>query len=206
MRYIRSQKKKGIYIGINIPTERQLRKEGIKGQELSKLTRQLKHVKPEVLQTEYRQADFDPETGEIYGVDIPTPPPSPVPQNEDTFSTPPSYLGTDNIWTNTIINGWKSELSRFTNSDLYDSLLNFMNKLISDNGADAVAQAIMDAGEAGIYLTWEVAYKQDASEAYMLELLDYLPEAGDFYKDEMQSYARYVLSNFEDVEDWEEPE
>lgn len=47
--YIRRLRKKGLQLDLYFPTERELRKEGIKGTELAKLTRQLKTYTPKVL-------------------------------------------------------------------------------------------------------------------------------------------------------------
>lgn len=207
MSYIRSQKKKGIFIGINIPTEKQLRKQGIKGTELTKRTNQIKKLTLKTLKAEHTQATFDPDTGEIfedYTAPQQSEPTSPT--NEPDFTPPPSTLGSDNMWVSTIIGGWYTELERFTQGEYYSFLKSFMDKLIADNGESDVAHALIDAGNDGIFLTWEVSYKEEAYQSYCDAILDYLPEAGDFYKDALRDLVREHTEDFETAEDWEEPE
>lgn len=205
MSYIRSQRKKGTYIGINIPTEKQLRKQGIKGTELSKRTAELKKITPQKLKTEYKQAEFDLETGEILE-DYTQPHQTQFETNDRDFTPPPSTIGSDNLWVTTIIGGWYTELERFTQGEYYTFLKSFMNKLIADNGEEDVAQALIDAGNDGVFLTWEVSYKEEAYQSYCDSILDYLPQAGDFYKDSMRDFAREHSEDFESAEFWEEPE
>lgn len=206
LRYIREQKKKGTFIGVQIPTEKQLRKQGIKGAELTKRTRELKRLTPKTLKEEHTQAKFDIETGEILEDYTTKPEPQYIPSNEPDFAPPPSTIGSDSLWTSTIIGGWFSELERFIQGEYYDFLKSFMKRLISDNGEEDVAQALIDAGNDGVFLTWEVAYKEDSYQAYIDALLDYLPEAGDFYKDNMREWAAQNSDLFESQETWEEPE
>lgn len=207
MSYIRSQRKKGVYIGINIPTEKQLRKQGVKGTELTKRTAELKKITPKTLKTEHIQAKFDPETGEILeDYTHPKQTISPITTNEPDFAPPPSTIGSDNLWITTIIGGWYTELERFTQGEYYTFLKSFMDKLIADNGEEDVAQALIEAGTDGVFLTWEVSYKEEAYQSYCDSILDYLPESGDFYKDSMRDFAREHSEDFESAEFWEEPE
>ena len=53
MSYINRQKKKQLVTDLYIPTEKELRKQGVKGKELAKLTRQLKKLTPKELQKEF---------------------------------------------------------------------------------------------------------------------------------------------------------
>lgn len=207
MSYVRSQRNKGYYIGINIPTEKQLRKQGVKGTELTKRTAELKKITPKTLKTEYTQVKFNPETGEIledYTHSKQTT--SPIITNEPDFTPPPSSIGSDNLWITTIIGGWYAELERFTQGEYYTFLKSFMDKLIADNGEDGVAQALIDAGNDGVFLTWEVSYKEEAYQSYCDSILDYLPEAGDFYKDSIRDFVREHSEYFESAEFWEAPE
>lgn len=51
--YIRRQKKKNLVTDLYIPTEREVRKQGVKGKELAKLTRQLKGLTPKTLESQF---------------------------------------------------------------------------------------------------------------------------------------------------------
>lgn len=54
--YIRRQRKKNLVTDLYIPTERELRKQGVKGTELAKLTRELKALNPKTLESHF----YDP--------------------------------------------------------------------------------------------------------------------------------------------------
>ena len=51
--YIRRQRKKNLVTDLYIPTERELRKQGVKGTELAKLTRELKALNPKTLESHF---------------------------------------------------------------------------------------------------------------------------------------------------------
>ena len=49
MSYMRRQYKKGVIYDIEIPTEKQLKKQGIKGKDITKLVRELKAITPKTI-------------------------------------------------------------------------------------------------------------------------------------------------------------
>jgi hypothetical protein len=56
-----------------------------------------------------------------------------------------------------------------------------------------------DGAEAGYIVTYQIVYKQEALLQYMSAMLNYLPEAGTMFKEEM-------MDAIEIMEDWESPE
>ena len=65
-----------------------------------------------------------------------------------------------------------------------------MDKLIADNGIDNVAKMINDGEAVGVVFTFEVAYDGNAFNRYISELINYLPDQGELYKENMNEYVQ----------------
>ena len=59
LRYIRKLNKNNILVDIYIPTEREVRAQGVKGSELTKLTRELKALTPQVIKSYGREIETE---------------------------------------------------------------------------------------------------------------------------------------------------
>lgn len=64
----RREEKKGMHVVFDMPTQKQLKEAGIKGAQLSALTRKLARVTPKELRGKYLSVEYDPETGWIKNI------------------------------------------------------------------------------------------------------------------------------------------
>ena len=101
-------------------------------------------------------------------------------------------------FTDIVISNYRVHIHQF-NEHASSLLENWLNKIISTNGADDTAKMLNDGAEAGYIVTYQIVYKQEALLQYMSAMLNYLPEAGARFKEEM-------MDAIEIMEDWESPE
>lgn len=98
-----------------------------------------------------------------------------------------------------VLSNFKSQLSQFPNAEGTPLLLSWFDTLIADNGREAVAQMLQDGAEQGLLITWETVYKSVNTKTYMTEMMNYLPDQGNLYKDQ-------IMDMMEQFEWWEQPE
>lgn len=70
-------------------------------------------------------------------------------------------------------------------------LSNFYDKIVEQYGEHELAQMLQDAAEAGVVLQQKDTYDHSKVTEYVNELLDYLPEAGDFTRAEIMEALEY---------------
>lgn len=188
MNYIRSLKRKGLSSDLYFPTEKQVRAEGVKGKELSALTRELKYWSSKKLK-EYIENENE--------------------SNEKEDFVPPYNVSEDtDFFDRTVISQWFGVLNTCTNGEAYDLLKWWMNETIFTQGIHDTAIMIQEGAQAGHLLTWEIVYHADKAKSYIGYMIDFLPEAGVWYKDEMLDrieYMKRLEDAFEQDEDWELP-
>ena len=92
------------------------------------------------------------------------------------------------------ISNFKTMVARFPNS-AEPIITPWINNLISEYGADNVAQMIQDAMADGLMLTFEIAYDNSLLQNYMADLVDYLPEVGNFTKDKILDKMSETFEN-----------
>lgn len=112
------------------------------------------------------------------------------------------------FYTRTVISGWYGTLEIYAKSPAYHVLRMWMNKLIRDNGEDAVARMLEEAANTGNILVWSVAYKTEEAIEYMGNVMKYLQDQGDIYQEEMKENMQYwkdLGEAIEKSEDWERP-
>ena len=176
----RIKKKTGYTTTLYFPTEKELRKQGVMGKELSSLTRELKHWKSKDIK-EYIEKE------NIYRDN----------RNED-----------DSFFTRTVITQWYAKLLEFSNGEAYSLLRAWMGSIIRENGKNNTAIMLQDGAEHGNILTWETVYKTDSAMLYIGYMLDYLPDSGVLYKEETLDRLEYMKrlgEALEESEDWEFP-
>ncbi len=78
-------------------------------------------------------------------------------------------------------------------------ILSWLDRIISSNGIDDTADMIQDGAKNGVILTFEIMYNDDLLNMYMLDMLNYLPEAGELFKEEL-------MESMEQFESWEDIE
>ncbi len=176
----RVKKKTGYTTKLYFPTEKELRKQGVKGKELSALTRELKKWKSKDIKEYIEKENIHREN-----------------KNED-----------DSFFTRTVITQWYAKLLEFSNGEAYSLLRAWMGSIIRENGKNNVAIMLQDGAEQGNILTWETVYKTDSAMLYIGYMLDYLPDSGVLYKEETLDRLEYMKrlgEALEESEDWEYP-
>lgn len=98
-----------------------------------------------------------------------------------------------------VLSNFRTQLSQFPNAEGTPLLLSWFDTLIADNGREAVAQMLQDGAEQGLLITWETVYKSVNTKTYMTEMMNYLPDQGEIYKDQ-------IMDMMEQFEWWESPE
>lgn len=114
---------------------------------------------------------------------------------EDIYSPPPveDYPSFSEI----VINNYKVHIRQF-NDVAYNLLSNWLDRIIATNGIEDTAIMLNEGAENGNVVTYQIVYSNEKLTQYITAMMDYLPEAGDFFKEEM-------LEAFESMEDWESP-
>lgn len=191
--YIRKLKKQGLEVDLYFPTELELRKSGVKGAELTALTRKLKQLKPKELKQ--------------LATSI-TPKPTQEPTNTKGFIPPENISKDESFFDNVVISQWYGTLGEFSNGEAYNLLRSWMGNTIRTEGKHNTAIMLQDGAENGHLLTWEVVYKHDNAVLYIGYMLDYLPDEGVLYKEETLDKIEYMKrlgDALEQDEDWEYP-
>ena len=135
-----------------------------------------------------------------------------IPKQEKTNTkgfVPPENISEDtSFFERVTISQWVGTLESFANGEAYSLLKAWFNQIINENGIHDVSLMLQKATENGVLLTWEVVYKSSAAKQYIGYMLDYLPEAGVFYKDKVMDKIEFMSdldSALEQDEDWEQP-
>lgn len=102
-------------------------------------------------------------------------------------------------FTDIVLSNFHAQLMQFPNAEGVPLLLAWFDKLIEDNGKEAVAQMLQDGADQGIILTWETVYKAVNTKTYMTEMMNHLPDQGKIYSEQ-------IMDMMEQFEWWESPE
>lgn len=171
--YTRKLRKKGYDYQIYIPTLHELRKSGVKGKELTKLTLQLKSITPQKIRSQAK----------------------PIP-NRNYIPYEPEFSG--NLYDRVVISNFRALINHY--NEYARSLLNkWLNEIIANTDEHSAAVMLDRGAENGLILTYKIVYKRDRLFQYMANMLDYLPEAGDFTKQDIMEAVQLE-------EDYQEPE
>ena len=192
MRYIRNQRKRGIEIDLYFPTEKELRKSGVRGQELASLTRTLKTLTPKVLKEEYGKP--------VTRIKEP---------KQETFKVPFHPAESHDVITSIIWNDFV-EVVKNAHQDTRAMLQAWVNSMIEQNGKDAFMNAIRQAANEGKTLSYVMTYAKNTEMLYdfIETVLDNFPEQGVLYKEDTLDRMQYWQSlgdALEQDEDWQEP-
>lgn len=179
--YIRRLRKKGMEVDLYFPTELELRKSGVKGSELGALTRKLKQLTPKALKQ----------------LAIPVSEPTQEPTNTPGFIPPENISEDASFFDAVVISGFKSHVRQF-NERASNLLLSWLDRLLQTNDSHDVATMLNDGAEDGNIVTYQIVYSQDKIFQYMSNMLEYLPEAGSLFKEE-------IMDAMEQEEDFEQP-
>lgn len=160
--YIRRLNKKGLITDLYIPTEKMMRDQGVKGEELTKLTLELKSLTPEKLRAmvapvHIQEADNIMETG----------------------------------FANLEVEGFKQSISGFP-KEVADKVIALIDKLIVEQGIEDVAIALENMPyQLHEYLSRNKYDSSSALEEFSSALIEYLPEASEQYKRDLMDAFEY---------------
>ena len=195
MAYIRRQNKKGANINLQIATERQLRKQGVKGSQLTSLTNTLKKLTPEQIR-QMSDLNVDVTTGEILS-------------NAPDF-VPPINITEDTDWyDNVVVSTFQAQLSDLKGGAMYAHLKAWANTIIKEKGKKAFADMLSEGFESGITFNYQDVYDKQAATTFVDRMLDFLPDSGVFEKDcymDRFEYMRVLNADAEADEAWELPD
>lgn len=160
--YIRRLNKKGLITDLYIPTEKLLRKQGVKGTELTKLTIELKALTPEKLQAmavpvNIQDVDNIMETG---------------------------FAGLE-------VEGFKQSISGFP-KEVTDKVIALIDKLIVEQSIEDVAIALENMPyQLHDYLKRNKYDSSSALDEFSSALIEYLPYASEQYKRDLMDAFEY---------------
>lgn len=195
MAYIRRHNKQGANINLQIATEAQLRKQGVKGSQLTALTNTLKKLTPKKIQ-ELSDFNVDVTTGEILN-------------NEPDFVPPVSISDSTDWYDNVVVSTFQAQLSDLKGGAMYEHIRAWANTIIKEKGKKAFADMLSDGFEAGITFNYQDVYDKQSAVTFVDRMMDYLPESGVFEKERYMDrfeYMRVLNDDSEAEEAWELPE
>ena len=99
---------------------------------------------------------------------------------------------------------WETQVRSCIHGKYANALLQWMDKLIADNGEDNVGKMIYDGEAVGIIFTFDVAYDEKSFNRYTSELIKYLPDQGELYAEQMEEYKEELINWSELAEQEEE--
>ena len=98
---------------------------------------------------------------------------------------------------------WKAQVRSCINGKYANMLLQWMDKLIADNGEDNVGKMIYDGEAVGVIFSYDVAYDDKSFNQYTSELVKYLPDQGELYSEQIEEYKEELI-NWSDLAEQEE--
>ena len=113
--------------------------------------------------------------------------------NELDFNVEDNYNEDTSFFERTVISMYRAKLSEY-NEVASQRLLNWFDSVRASQGDRATAQMIQKAQEAGVGLERKESYDSNKVQEYIGAMMDYLPEAGDFTKQEIMDALEYEES------------
>lgn len=160
-------KKKGYTSDLYFPTENELRKQGIKGKELARLTRELKKWTSKDI-TSYIKMENVEDVGSDY-------------VNYDSFPSEADI----------IIQNFRSDVIARFPENAGPILSDWLDRLLSLYSKEDVAQMLNDAAENGVTIDYKVAYNNDLLMGTIADFMEFLPEASEGVKQDLMDAIEY---------------
>lgn len=165
---IRRLNKKGIIVDLYIPTEKVLKSQGVKGSELTKLTRELKAFKSKEIASMGRKVTFPSE-------------------DEQAISDSILQQGFAQVE----VQGFKQSVSNFP-KEIADKVIALIDTLIREQGLEDVAYVLENVPcQLHDYLNRNKYDSSAALQEYSTALIEYLPKASDAYKQDLMDAFEY---------------
>ena len=170
----RIEKRTGKKIGFYIPTENQLRKQGVTGHKLASATAGLKHIHSKEIEAVYGgySESFDPTTGEIFS-------------NEENFEVP-FVPSAENLFDRSTLEYFDNFVNSLPDRDGTRLLRKWKDEIVANFGTRAFVQMF---DEANTYRPIAVEYQiYDGPVAldWISTALYYLPDSGPITVSEYQ--------------------
>lgn len=109
---------------------------------------------------------------------------------EPTF-TPPTNISDDtSFYDRVTISGFKQHVSVF-NERASTMLKTWLDKLLQNHTEHDVATMLNDGAENGNIVTYQIVYSRDKLVEYMSNMLDYLPDEGELFKEQFMEAMEY---------------
>lgn len=169
-RILRYIKRHGVkeYFDLYIPSERELRKQGISGKQLSSLTRKLKQITPEYIKETVKTRITETQENEQ--------------ESQNILESGISQV---------IINNFKSQILHFP-KEISDKVIALINTLINEQGIDSVSYSLEHMPLQFHEILNKTGYDSNsAMQEFASSLVEYLPDASDTYKEELIEAFEY---------------
>ena len=113
--------------------------------------------------------------------------------NEPDFEVDDNFNEDTSFFERTVISMYRAKLREY-NEVASQRLVNWFDAVRASQGDRATAEMIQKAQEAGIGLERKDSYDSNKVQEYIAEMMNYLPEAGDFTKQEIMDALEYEES------------
>ena len=112
--------------------------------------------------------------------------------------TPPYKVSEDgSFYDNVTISGFRYHVKQF-NERASEMLLSWLDRLLSTHDKHDVAVMLNEGAENGNIVNYQIVYSRDRLIEYMSNMLDYLPDEGELFKEQFMEAMEYE-------EDYSEP-
>lgn len=146
-----------------------------------------KTAPPEDIKTKELKGEHPSESGTVDDIEF---------YDDDFYDIENNYIPE---FVDIALTSFTDTLEKFKNASGTPILREWFNTLLRDHGKYHVAQMLQDAAEQGIELKYEIAYNGELTNSFITEMMDYLPDAGNWYKDS-------VMDMLEEFENWGMPQ
>lgn len=105
--------------------------------------------------------------------------------------TPPFKVSEDgSFYDNVTISGFRYHVKQF-NERASEMLLSWLDRLLSTHDKHDVAVMLNDGAENGNIVNYQIVYSRDRLIEYMSNMLDYLPDEGELFKEQFMEAMEY---------------
>ena len=153
---MRRLRKKGYsFDDLYFPTEREIRKSGVKGQELRYLTLRLKKFNSKELVKLARRV-------------------------EETFADE-RIIEDEDFYDYSVVENFRSQVIRYPRG-FATQMLAWVNRVVKEKGIKSASQMLQDGFSSGLEITAETMYKEDSFNKFIDAMMNFIPDIGEFEK------------------------
>jgi len=153
---MRRLKKKGYtFDDLYFPTEREVRKAGVKGQELRYLTLRLKSYSSKELIKLARRI-------------------------ESTYEDE-RFIDTEYFYDYSVVENFRSQVIRYPRG-FATQMLAWINRVVKEKGIKLASEMLQDGFSSGLEITAETMYKEDSFNKFIDAMMNFIPDIGELEK------------------------